>query len=980
MRPRLSIGLLLAVSALAVKASAAPALAPGDYARRIWRSEDGLPQNKIQALTQTPDGFLWIGTSGGLVRFDGVRFAVFDRSNAPAMRDDSITALRPARDGSLWIGTEGGGVTHLKSGVWTSWGREEGLSNGFVRTILDDSRGRVWVGTDRGLFQLVGPNVIRLDDTPAMPVCAVRQIFEDRNGKIWIVSSAGIYRVRGDVPVLLPEFRVMGDSVFSAAEDGSGVLWFAGDNGVYRVRDGHIEPDAWLARLNADRVLADHAGDVWIGTPGEGIWRLHDGQHTLYRAPAILPDNTISSIFEDRERELWIGTQDGLLRLTQSAVTTINSHDGLDDDNVATVYQGPDGAIWMATVTGQAYRYVDGRVTPFSAPRAMAGARARSVYFDRSGVLWIGTVAQGVFRIEDGNVQVFSMAEGLRSNGIRQLLEDRSGVMWVATGSGLTSINGSNVHTYYLEDGLSYGGVRSLAIDRGGDLLVGTDGGLDRVRHGKFVHDAAFAQLGFERIWAILPEPDGTICLGLRGAGLVRIRDGKITHYTTHDGLLSNSIYQILDDGHDRLWMSTPAGIFSADRRELDAVADGRTGPIAIVPYGTGEGMESSQMNGGAQSAGCIASSGDIWFPSVKGAVRLNPRQLHFGPAAPVLIESLQIGDRVLPAEPNLRIPPDEGKLEIAYTSPTLRSPDRVTFKYKLDGLDKTWVAGSRRRVASYTNLAPGRYTFEVMARDGAAPDRVTEAFLPFTWEPQFYQTRWFMFFCFAAGALLVWAGLRIFAAQTRQRYALVLAERTRVAREMHDTVIQGCVGVSTLLEAASTLPPAAGDKARELHDRARQQIRDTINEAREAVWDLRHESADTGMADTLRAFARQISAAEGIPVRADITGTPAPLDTAAGRNLLLVAREAIRNAVSHANPREIVVKLAFDPAEVRLEVCDDGAGFTPEMARENGHFGITGMRERVEHLGGVFNLRSSPGHGTTVIACLPVNGKGKHG
>jgi signal transduction histidine kinase len=195
----------------------------------------------------------------------------------------------------------------------------------------------------------------------------------------------------------------------------------------------------------------------------------------------------------------------------------------------------------------------------------------------------------------------------------------------------------------------------------------------------------------------------------------------------------------------------------------------------------------------------------------------------------------------------------------------------------------------------------------------------------------------------------------------------------------MHDTVIQGCVGVSTLLEAASTLPATAGARARELHDRARRQIRDTINEAREAVWDLRHESFDKGMADTLRDFARQISAAEGIPVRTDITGTPAPLDTAAGRNLLLVAREAIRNAVLHARPHQVVVKLAFEPAEVRLEVCDDGAGFTPEIPRENGHYGIVGMRERVEQMGGAFKLQSSPGQGTTVIASLPVNGKGKH-
>jgi len=631
-------------------------------------------------------------------------------------------------------------------------------------------------------------------------------------------------------------------------------------------------------------------------------------------------------------------------------------------------------------VTGGVYRYANGTAKRFALPKAVNGARARSIYFARNGAQWIGTAGQGVFRIEKGSVRHLSMADGMRSNGIRQLLEDQNGVMWAATGSGLTRFNGDAVRTYYLEDGLSYGGVRSLAIDARGDLLVGTDGGLDRVRNGKFVRDAAFAQLGFERIWAILPEPDGTLWLGTRGNGLVRIRNGKITRYTTRSGLLSNSIYQILNDGSERLWMSTPAGIFSTDRRELDAVAGGRTGPIAIVPYGTDEGMESSQMNGGVQSAGCRTESGEIWFPSVKGAVRIDPKQVHLTPAAPVLIESLSVGDQTLAVAPGMSIPPGQGKLEIGYTSATLRSPDRITFRYKLEGFDKDWMAAPKRRTAAYTNLSPGKYTFRVVARDGAAPDRVSEASLPFTWEPFFYQTRWFLFVCIAAVAAMTLIGLKLFATQTKQRYALVLAERTRVAREMHDTVIQGCVGVSTLLEAASTLPESATDKARELHDRARLQIRSTINEAREAVWDLRHESFDHSMADTLREFARQISVAEGIPVRADVTGTGPPLDNDAGRNLLLVAREAIRNAVSHGGPREITVKLAFEPSEVRLEVCDDGSGFAPEAARENGHYGIVGMRERVEQLGGMFNLRSSPGHGTTVIACLPVNGKGKHG
>jgi signal transduction histidine kinase len=395
-----------------------------------------------------------------------------------------------------------------------------------------------------------------------------------------------------------------------------------------------------------------------------------------------------------------------------------------------------------------------------------------------------------------------------------------------------------------------------------------------------------------------------------------------------------------------------------------------------VVPYGTDDGLLSSQMNGGWQTAGCRTRSGEFWFPSVKGAVRIDPRQLRRMPSAPVLIESVQADGRPLPVSGQVVIPPGRGELEIDYTAPNLRSPDRVTFKYRLEGFDDAWTPSPRRRAAYYTNLPPGNYRFQVVARDGAQPDRVSEADLRIVRQPFFYQSRWFYAACLAATGLLIWGMFLLYARQTREKYALVLNERTRLAREMHDTVIQGCVGVSTLLEAARSMPPSASGKVREMVERAASQIRQTVNEAREAVWDLRHSSIDRTLPDTLREFARLITASDGIPVRAEIEGTPAQLDENADRNLLLVAREAIRNAVLHAQARQIEVALRFEPAEVRLEVIDDGRGFTPEPAREDVqdvHYGIVGMRERVEQSGGTFQLVSSPGHGTRVIARVPL-------
>jgi signal transduction histidine kinase/ligand-binding sensor domain-containing protein len=814
---------------------------------------------------------------------------------------------------------------------------------------------------------------VRLDGRGEAPILAARSICVDSQGVIRVVTSYGLFTVRGDEMVRPRPNNPAIDDAYSILPATDGSLWIAGDSGVFRFfSTGSGQPSS-LEPIGVRSICLDHEGNLWAGSVGDGLIRIApDGHQTVYRDGDTLPDNTVLSVFEDREQNLWVGTQDGLLRLNRSAVRTVTTKDGLANDNVATVYEDPDGTLWIGTGTGYLYRDEADHLIPFRPPAPFEHFRARAIYVDRDGVRWLASSSQGFLRIAGNNAELFSMRNGLRSNNIRDFLEDRKGLIWIATGSGLSRWDGHALKTFYLEDGLAYGGVRALAEDSNGDLLVGSDGGLNRVRDSRFIVDPVFQRLGNERVWTILPDGNGSLWLGTRGNGLVRIRDGRITSYSTKDGLLSNTIYQILDDRHGRLWMSSPAGIFSAERRELDAVAEGRAGPIAVVPYGTDDGMRSSQMNGGQQRAGCQTRAGEFWFPSVKGAVRIDPRRLRVTPDAPVLIESLLADDRAIPLAEHIVIPPGRGKLEIDYTSPNLVSPSRVTFQYRLEGFDETWTPSPNRRSAYYTNLPPGAYRFRVVARDGARPDHVTEAVLPFILRPHFYETWWFYACVALLMGLTIWAVLRLYARQTRARYALVLAERTRLAREMHDTVIQGCVGVSTLLEAARSMPVSAAGKVRELLDRAATQIRLTINEAREAVWDLRHSTIDHTLAGTLHDFARQITAAEGIPVHAEIAGTPAPLESTADRNLLLIAREAIRNAVIHANPARIDVVLRFEPEEVTLEVTDDGRGFSPETVRENGHYGIVGMHERIEQSGGALQVRSSPGKGTQVIARLP--------
>lgn len=964
-------GYRVAVALLLLCAAAHASTFSRAYSRRIWRVPDGLPQNRIQALTQTPDGYLWIGTSGGLVRFDGVRFTVFDRSNTPAFRDDSILALVPARDGSLWIGAEGGGLLHYRNGEFSAYGAAQGLTNGFVRAILEDRSGALWIGTDRGFFRKRGDTIERIDGTPDFPVIAITSMAADGSGQIWIASNAGLLTIENGRPR-----RFLPDDVrgLRAARDGG--VWAVIEGVVSRIADGRVTRIPSLEGLGVMSLAQAADGHLWIGTLADGLLRAAADGRTVDRDPDALPTQTVLSTFEDRENNLWVGTSDGLVRLSRIAVHVLDARDGLSDDNVSVVYEGRHGVPWISTIAGRIFRYRDGRVEPFRADVRLAGKRYRVVYEDSRGGVWLGSSTEGVAHIAGGRTRLLTTADGLRNNQVRQFLEDRRGHIWIGLGSGLSRWDGQRFHNYYVEHGLSYGSVRILKLDRNGDLLVGTDAGLNRVHNDQFVKDAAFAALDGERIWAIHEDASGALWIGARGGGLFRIKNGKVSRITMREGLLSNAIYQVLEDGRGNLWMSGPAGVYFAPQKELDRIADGGAGPIAVVPYGAAEGLESTQMNGGIGPSGFRAASGDLWFPSVRGAVRINPAEIRLAKPSPVVIETIVADDAILPAAPSVVAPPGPGKLEIHYTATSLHSPERIAFRYRLEGFDPDWNAVSRGRSAYYTNLPPGTYRFRVVATDSAAPGSRSEAALSFTLRPHFHQTVWFYALCVAAAALCVWAAFLMYARQTRKRYAVLFAERTRLAREMHDTVIQGCAGVSTLLEAAASLPGAPASPVRDLIDHARVQARLTLDEARQAVWDLRHTQLEGDIVTVLRDFARQLGAEKGIPIDVEFSGEPPQLEQRTMRSLLLVAREAIRNAANHADPRHVKIRVDFEPDEARLEVADDGRGFNPSSQfGEQGHFGIVGMRERVEQLGGVFDVRSAPGRGTSVIARLPLGG-----
>jgi ligand-binding sensor domain-containing protein/two-component sensor histidine kinase len=951
---------------------------PTPYVSHIWRTQEGLPENRVRALVQTPDGYLWIGTTGGIARFDGVRFVTFTRFNTPAITEDNIRSLAVGSDGSLWAATDGGGLLHFKSGRFESFGPTEGLTSDFVAAVLEDSDHAIWAATNRGLFRKApgAKKFTRADEALGLRNQAFFALAIAQSGDLLAAGQGGLFRSAKAGQGQLTRESDRPEEIFRMRPLRDGSIWLSTNHGMRIIGKG--SPDLRpLEGKAVGSIAEDHAGNVWVGTLGDGIYLYRQGTGSATKVPANLPNSSVLAILEDREQAMWAGTADGLTRLTEPDAGIVDRRNGMANDNVATVYCSKSGDVWLTTVTGSVYRYHEGTVEPYQLPPPATTIRTLGVFEDPAGARWFGSDSQGVVRVTGaGSAMHLTMRDGLRNNGIQFFHAARDGSIWIGTTSGISRWDGQRFHNLYVEDGLSYGWVRAILEEPSGDILVGTDRGLNRFHNGKFIRDTAFEKLSRDKVWSIFREAQGTLWIGTRNNGLVRIRDGQVRRITTNEGLLSNSIFQVVGAGDDRLWLSGPVGISSATLADLNAAADGRLEQGGALSYRIGGGQESAQINGGVQPSGCVASNGEIWFPSVKGAIHFKSQRPPIRRHAPVQLEGVRIDDKLVEPGEQVEVEAGRRRVRIEFTSCSLRAPEGVTFRYKLDGYDPAWILANGPRSAEYDNLPPGTYRFHVAARDESPGDHSSQAALTLVIKPRFYQTDWFYTLA-ALGAGLVIGGVFLFRERrAKQTYNLRLEERTRIAREMHDTLVQGCVGVSTLIEAA--VGSARSDQTQMLDylDNARVHLRLTLDEARQALSDLRHDSFENGLTGALEELVRTVGAErKGIAVTLHVEGEPVPLTDTTNRALLLVTREAIRNAVAHAAPSSIEVSILFGNGVVELDIQDDGRGFsTPQdQLATFGHFGILGMRERMEQIGGTLEVVSDPGAGTTVSARLEV-------
>jgi ligand-binding sensor domain-containing protein len=740
---RRSLPLALALLAAASASALDPRAALTQFGLEVWQSRQGLFPSSVSALAQTKDGYLWIGTEEGLVRFDGVRFRVFDRHNTPALARQAITCLEAARDGSLWIGTFGGGLLRLKRGRFTSWTIHQGLPEDAVTALAEEGDGTLWIGTvSQGVARMRAGAL--LPPPPALGSSEVRALYRDAEGAMWIGTRSGVERVvGGHVSIWTTREGLSSDQVTALTGDASGAIWIATRSGLNRYRAGRLRafgPGNGLTAEDLAALTVDRDGNLWVGSAGGGIYRFAAGRFSSLSRKAGLAGNDVHALLEDRDGNLWVGCSGGLSRLRPGPFLVTSTAEGLSDDDVRPILEDRGGTLWVGTAGGGLNAFRGGAWRALSARDGLLSDRISSLYEDRRGTLWIGT-SRGLDRYERGRLTGYTTRDGLSHNVVMAITSDSSGSLWVGTAGGLDRLDGGRFTAYGRREGLTSERISSLAAAPDGSLWVGTmGGGVHRIVAGRVV-PVTQGRLDRAFVTALLSEPDGTLWVGTSGDGLFRWKSGRWSEFTSADGLFDDVVLTVLDDGRGYLWSTSRRGVWRVPKAELERFAAGDRRRIRSQSYDATDGLKESECSGGFQPASLKARDGRLYFATVKGLAVVDPARL--APSEPpprVLVEETVVDDTVIPAGALTGLPPAPDRIEFHYTAFAL-VPERVRFRFKLEGYDRDWIDAGSGRVATYTNLPPGSYRFLVQAenRDGAAG----QAGVALSLSPRFYAAPW---------------------------------------------------------------------------------------------------------------------------------------------------------------------------------------------------------------------------------------------
>ena len=722
---------------------------PADFMVAHWDTEDGLPHNSVKQLFQTSDGYLWIGTGYGLARFDGLTFTVFTSNNTPEIANNQITSFAETRDGSLWLGT-GANLVRYFQGRFTSYTMADGLKSKVINAVCVAPDGSLWIGCGGGITRWVGGKFVNDVDTSAYDLFSIRTITADHQKSMWVASGSEALRYKDEKFTRFGrEQGIASNRVERIQETTDGRIIAVTQSGLFLLQGERFTPFEHTQELSSSRIsttLADHDGNLWVGSIG-GLDRVYDDKIVPYVDRYGHKLGVVDVMIEDRENCVWLGTSEGLYRLTDRRAYSLSTDDGLSGNLITCVIQSSDGSRWISS--------------------------------------WGG----GVDRFQSGNVTHYKVGAPLSHETVTQIYEGPDRTMWLGTrGSSLDQLIGDKVTTYVYEPGVATSRPVTALLADGSTLLIGIDKrGLLELRDGKIVPVAQFSEWAVQRsatvdvlfrtrdgrllmsttrglyqrdpdgIWQAVPFPnlkgtvearsmiedaDGTLWLATVSHGLVRWSNGQARSYGSHEGMIDDTLFTVQDDGLGSLWVCSVRGLARIHKKEFDDLDRNLATTLNSMTFARVDGLLSASTAGSGNPTSCLLTDGRLMFATDQGVAVFDPSTLTANTQPPsVVIETIIADDRTLAARPEIVLPAGTGKLEIRYTALSLIAPQRLRFRYQLEGSDTHWVEAGRERFARYTHLAPGRYTFHVLACNNDGLWNETGTSLAVTMLPQFYET-----------------------------------------------------------------------------------------------------------------------------------------------------------------------------------------------------------------------------------------------
>ncbi len=1006
---RMASGFLLAAALCAPARALDPGKQITQYAHAAWRTQDGQFSGVPQAVVQTTDGYLWIGTTLGLVRYDGSRFITWNPPPGQRLLDPRVFSLLAARDGSLWIGA-GYGLSHWIDGQLINYPKLSGR----VESLLEDSQGAIWL---------------------------VRTQVTDDMGPICRIDSAGLkcYGKADGMPIPYPVYlaRTGSDDLWV------GGYWVGGYSELCRWKPGAPPLDTrrglryqeGVASLKA--IGAGRDGSLWVAIQDSQrplrLDHLQRGVWTIQTFPDIpVNDSDVSSLFVDRDDALWIATaHNGLFRTKEGISQHFGNADGLSSDAVGQMFQDVEGSMWVVTSAG-IDNFRDWRVTSYSMREGMAAAGAGALVASRNGDVWVANF-QAIDRMHDNKLSAIRTRDGLPGQNVTTLFEDHAGRLWLGIDDGLWVYDGSVFRTVRHRDGTPLGAIFAITEDTNHSIWVRAGlNHLDRIDGLQLEEEFASPQI--HDTFTLAANPKGGLVMGMVTGDLVfyqddaghpgpgqneatqiipshetgntaqirdllvesdgsvwattldelaRFKNGIRKNLSLRNGLPCDEIFALVKDEAGSIWLYTKCGIVEIDKSELDRWWANPDSRVSFKLIDESDGLQPGLTSLKPQAV--RTPDGRLWFVNGRILQMLDPIHPYGNPFPPPVHVEDVVADRHSYLPPNylqnaeLSLPALTNDIQITYAALSFVAPQKVRFRYKLEGHDQDWQDPGTRRQAFYSDLPPGRYRFRVIACNNDGLWNQNGAVLDFVIAPAVYQTTWFKVSLLLCAVVLAWLvfqlRLRQMAAQIQSRLAERMGERERIARELHDTLLQGFHGLMLRFQVVNQLIPK-NEKARAVMEDAMNRADLLMSESRERIRNLRRETgAVAALPEALSSVGEEPRQDASIGFRLVVEGTPRELNAVIRDEMYLIGREAMINSFTHSRGSMVEVEINFDHAGVRLRVRDDGKGISPEMLRSGGlagHWGLSGMRERSERIGGQFKIWNRSGAGTEVELKVP--------